>query len=101
MLRIAAGAAPGVCLVALSPAMFKLQAAERENEEEKVTRIKPCQVCLGHMCYFKMKQYFIGNPLYCRVPARWGLQQTHPGLRAATRHGVRDPLVRSQVDYTC
>ncbi len=30
--------------------------------------------------------------IYCRVPARWGLQQTHPGLRAATRHGVRDPL---------
>ncbi len=27
-----------------------------------------------------------------------GLQQTHPGLRAATRHGVRDPLVRSQVE---
>ncbi len=35
---------------------------------------------------------------YCRMPARWGLQQTHPGLRAATRHGARDPLVRSQVD---
>ncbi len=30
---------------------------------------------------------------YCRVPTRWGLQQTHPGLRAATRHGARDPLV--------
>ena len=38
--------------------------------------------------------------IYCCVPARWGLQQTHPGLRAATRHGVRDPLVRSQVDYS-
>ncbi len=37
--------------------------------------------------------------IYCRVPARWGLQQTHPGLRAATRQGVRDPLVHSQVDY--
>ena len=35
---------------------------------------------------------------YCRVPARWGLLQTHPGLRAATRHGIRDPLVRSQVE---
>ncbi len=38
------------------------------------------------------------DSIYCRVPARWGLQQTHPGLRAATTHGVRDPLVRSQVD---
>ncbi len=40
---------------------------------------------------------FFGYPgpyIYCRVPAGWGLQQTHPGLRAATRHGVRDPLVR-------
>ncbi len=37
--------------------------------------------------------------IYCCVPARWGLQQTHPGLRAATRHRVRDPLVRSQVHY--
>ena len=36
--------------------------------------------------------------IYCRVPARWGLQQTHPGLRTATRHGVRDPLVCLQVD---
>ena len=32
--------------------------------------------------------------MYCRVPARWGLQQTHTGIQAATRHGVRDPLVR-------
>ncbi len=32
--------------------------------------------------------------IYCRVPARGGLQQTHPGLRAATRHEVRDSLVR-------
>ncbi len=38
--------------------------------------------------------------IYCRVPARWGLQQTHPGLRAATRHGVRDPLVRSTPNLT-
>ena len=29
-----------------------------------------------------------------------GLQQTHPGLWAATRHGARDPLVRPQVDQT-
>ncbi len=29
--------------------------------------------------------------IYCRVPARWGLQQT-TGLRAAARHGARDPL---------
>ncbi len=36
-----------------------------------------------------------GYLAYCHVPARWGLQQTHPGLRAAKRHGVRDPLVRS------
>ena len=35
---------------------------------------------------------------YCRVQARWGLQQTHPGLRAESRQGVRDPLVRSLVD---
>ncbi len=33
--------------------------------------------------------------IFCRVPARWGLQQTHPGLRAATRHGVRDPHIWS------
>ncbi len=39
------------------------------------------------------KTYWAGPPIlliYCRVPERWGLQQTHPGLRAATRHGVRD-----------
>ena len=33
--------------------------------------------------------------IYCRVPARRGLQQT---AWAATRHGARDPLVRPQVD---
>ncbi len=33
--------------------------------------------------------------LYCRVPARRGLQQT---ARATTRHRARDPLVRLQVD---
>ncbi len=33
--------------------------------------------------------------IYCRVPARQGLQRT---ARAATRHGARDPLVRPQVD---
>ena len=32
---------------------------------------------------------FITLGIYCCVPARWGLQQTHPALRAATRHGVR------------
>ncbi len=35
--------------------------------------------------------------IYCRMPARRGLQQT---TRAATRHGARDPLVRPQVDQT-
>ncbi len=35
------------------------------------------------------KIYDLSAPLYCRVPARWGLQQTHPGLRAATRHRVK------------
>ncbi len=35
--------------------------------------------------------------IYCRVPARRGLQQT---TRAATRHGARDPLVGPQVDQT-
>ncbi len=28
-----------------------------------------------------------------------GSPTNHPGLRAATRHGASDPLVRSQVDY--
>ncbi len=32
--------------------------------------------------------------IYCRVPARWGLQQTHPGLRASTRHGLRDKILK-------
>ena len=35
--------------------------------------------------------------IYCRVPARRGLQRT---AQAATRHGARDPLVRPQVDQT-
>ncbi len=35
----------------------------------------------------------INRGIYCRVPERWGLQQTHPGLRAATRHRVRDPTL--------
>ena len=35
--------------------------------------------------------------VYCRVPARQGLQRT---ARAATRHRARDPLVRPQVDQT-
>ena len=30
---------------------------------------------------------------YCRVPVRQGLQQTRPGLRAATRHQVKDPMI--------
>ncbi len=38
--------------------------------------------------------------IYSRVPARQGLQQTRPGLQAATRHGVRDPLVRSSLALT-
>ena len=29
-----------------------------------------------------------------------GSPTNHPGLRAATRHGARDPLVRPQVDQT-
>ncbi len=29
-----------------------------------------------------------------------GSPTNHPGLPAATRHGVRDPLVRSKVDKT-
>ena len=37
------------------------------------------------------------NAIYCRVPARRGLQRT---AQAATRHGARDPLVRPQVDQT-
>ncbi len=41
-------------------------------------------------------QYKVGK-IYCRVPARRGLQRT---ARAATRHGARDPLVRPQVDQT-
>ncbi len=36
-------------------------------------------------------------PVYCRVPARHGLQRT---TRAATRHWAREPLVRPQVDQT-
>ena len=35
-------------------------------------------------------QYYHKSWIYCHMPARWALQQTHPGLRAATRHGVRD-----------
>ncbi len=35
--------------------------------------------------------------IYCHVPARWGLQQTHPGLRAATRHGARDPKQKGTI----
>ncbi len=35
--------------------------------------------------------------IYCRVPARRGLQRT---ARAATRHGARDPLGRPHVDQT-
>ncbi len=34
------------------------------------------------------------HEIYCRVPARRGLQQT---ARAATRHGARDPLVRPHI----
>ncbi len=30
---------------------------------------------------------------------RGGVSNKPPGLQAATRHGARDPLVRSQVDY--
>ena len=41
-------------------------------------------------------QFLQPRDIYCRMPARWGLQQTHPGLQAATRHGARDPLVRPQ-----
>ncbi len=33
------------------------------------------------------------NAIYCRVPASWvGSPTNHPGLQAATRQGVRDPL---------
>ena len=39
--------------------------------------------------------FFSDIPIYCRMPARRGLQQT---AQAATRHGARDPLVRPQVD---
>ena len=32
------------------------------------------------------------------VTRQWGGVSNPPGLQAATRHGARDPLVRSQVD---
>ncbi len=38
---------------------------------------------------------FRSSVIYCRVPARRGLQRT---AWAATRHGARDPLVRPQVE---
>ena len=34
--------------------------------------------------------FWVPNGIYCHVPARWGLQNTHPGLQVAT--------VRPQVD---
>ncbi len=45
-----------------------------------------------------VSQLMLGvDNIYCRVPARRGLQRT---ARAATRLGARDPLVRPQVDQT-
>ncbi len=41
--------------------------------------------------------FTINGYIYCRVPARRGLQRT---AQAATRHGARDPLVCPQVDQT-
>ena len=41
-------------------------------------------------CVSCLSTGFIGKiPIYCRVPARRGLQQT---ARAPTRHGARDTL---------
>ena len=57
----------------------------------------------GHTCELITLKYNLGKHynvlqfLYCRVPARRGLQRT---ARAATRHRARDPLVRPQVDQT-
>ncbi len=61
----------------------------------KPTHLKIYRMLIEMICSW-VSCFFWECSAYCRVPARWGLQQTHPGLRAATRHGVRDPLVCSQ-----
>ncbi len=45
-----------------------------------------------------MFEYFINASsrtmsMFCRVPARWGLQQTHCGLRAAMNLTFDTPLL--------
>ena len=39
-------------------------------------------------------------PIYIVACQRDEVSKKPPGLKAATRHGARDPLVRSQVDET-
>ena len=38
--------------------------------------------------------------VYIVACQRGGVSNKPPGLQTATRHGARDPLVRSQVDLT-
>ncbi len=49
-------------------------------------------------CWNSTDKAFVYNIVACQ---RGGVSNEPPGLRAATRHRARDPLVRSQVDeYT-
>ncbi len=62
----------------------------------RVERIVPVQLCTVSFAPLQ------DMDIYCRVPARWSLQQTHPGLRAATRHLIAlatNGLIHVKPDY--
>ncbi len=51
-----------------------------------------------NFCWFKVENNLLDQNILLRA-SEVGPLTNPPGLRGATRHGVRDPLVRSQVDY--
>ncbi len=53
---------------------------------------------LPHFVFLWIRPDFFTVVLILSRASEVGSPTNHPGLRAATRHGVRDPLVRSQVE---
>ncbi len=70
----------------VSYAMAQIVGAYRYHTDSSFGLVVPKTTALISQTTSKISKISLVNSQ--RYTARWGLQQTHPGLRAATRHGV-------------